>query len=78
MAVVVGELKEGETEPNTSINALKPICYDSFTSDRLAIFEYYNSLKLIKSIQLNIQEFLQSVVNYASDFLESKDMGEKI
>lgn len=77
LAFVVGEIKEGETEPSTRINALKPICYESFKSDRLAIFEYHNSLRLIKSVQLNIQEFLQSVVDYASDFLESKDMGEE-
>lgn len=77
LAFVVGELKEGETEPSTSINALKPICYKSFKSDRMAIFEYHNSLKLIKSVQLNIQEFLQSVVNSATDFLESKDMSEE-
>lgn len=77
MAFVVGQLKEGETEPNTSINALKPICYESFKSDRLAIFEYHNSLRLIKSVQLNFQEFLQSVVNYAEDFLESKDISEE-
>ncbi|WP_345978926.1 hypothetical protein [Sulfurimonas sp. HSL3-2] len=77
LAFVVGELKEGETEPSTSINILKPICYESFKADRLAIFEYHNSLRLIKSVQLNIQEFLQSVVNYASDFLDSKDMNEE-
>lgn len=77
LAFVVGELKEDETEPSTRIKALKPICYDSFKSDRLAIFEYHNSLKLIKSVQLNIQEFLQSVVHYAADFLESKDMSEE-
>ena len=78
LAFVVGELKEGETEPSASINALKPICYESFKSDRLAIFEYHNSLRLIKSVQLNIQEFLQSVVSYATGFLESKDMNEEI
>lgn len=77
LAFVVGELKEGQTEPSTSINAIKPICYESLKSDRLAIFEYHNSLKLIKSVQLNIQEFLQSVVHYAADFMESKDMGEE-
>ncbi|HCT2507489.1 TPA: hypothetical protein OTR37_002833 [Aeromonas dhakensis] len=77
LAFVVGELKEGESEPSTSIHALKPICYDSLESDRRVIFEYHNSLRLIKSVQLNIQEFLQSIVNYAADFLESKDMKEE-
>jgi len=77
LAFVVGELKEGEAEPSTSINALKPICYEALKSDRRAIFEYHNSLKLIKSVQLNIQEFLQSVVHYAADFLASKNMGEE-
>lgn len=77
LAFVVSEIKEEEHEPRTGINAIKPICYDAFISDRIAIFEYHNSLKLIQSVQLNIQEFLQSVVNYAKDFLESKDMNEE-
>ncbi|CAH7025085.1 conserved hypothetical protein [Vibrio chagasii] len=77
LAFVVGELAEGEVEPTTKIHALKPICYEQFESDRNAIAEYHNSLKLIKSVQLNIQEFLQSIVSYAADFLESKDMNEE-
>lgn len=77
LAFVVGELKDGETEAETSINALETICYESFKSDRTAIFEYHNSLRLIKSVQLNIQEFLKSIVNYATDFLESNDMNEE-
>jgi|GEM_PF-1771059 len=77
LAFIIGEKKEGKAEPITSINAIKPMCYDAFTSDRTAILEYHNSLKLIRSVQLNIQEFLQSVVDYAADFLESKDMNEE-
>lgn len=77
LAFIVGEKKDGEAESKTSINAIKPICYDAFTSDRMAVFEYHNSLNLIKSVHLNIQEFLQSVVDYAADFLESKDMNEE-
>lgn len=77
LAFVVGEIKEGEAEPRTSIHAIKPICYDSFISDRMAVFEYHSSLKLIQSVQINVQEFLHSIVNYASDFLESKDMNEE-
>ncbi|PTP01503.1 hypothetical protein CWO17_15520 [Vibrio sp. 10N.286.45.A3] len=77
LAFVVGELKEGDIEPTTKIHALKPICYEQFELDRAAISEYHNSLKLIKSVQLNIQEFLQSIVSYTADFLESKDMSEE-
>ncbi|MGL4482632.1 MAG: hypothetical protein ACRCTW_08965 [Lactococcus garvieae] len=77
LAFVVGELAEGKVEPTTKIRALKPISYSQFELDRTAIAEYHNSLKLIKSVQLNIQEFLQSIANYTTDFLESKNMNEE-
>jgi hypothetical protein len=74
LAFVVGELKEGETEPTTNISAIEAICHDSLERDKHVISEYHNSQKLIDCVQLNIQEFLQVVVDYTADFLETKDM----
>lgn len=71
-------------EPGTriaTINAVEPLCddaYSQYVADKQAVAEYSRSETLIHSVQLNIQEFLQSVVNYAADFLETRAMEEEL
>lgn len=77
LAFVVGEIKSGESEATTKINAIEPICHDALKADRLLIFEYHSSLQMVKCVQLNIQEFLQSVVDNAADFLKTENMDEE-
>lgn len=76
LAFVVGELKEGEIEPTTKINAIEPICHKTLAKDRKIISEYHSSLQLVKSVQLNMQQFLEAVVHYSADFLETEDMSD--
>lgn len=76
LAFITRERSDEKSEPITTINAIKPICFDTFTSDRQAVQDYHRSLRLIKSVQLNVQEFLQSIVNHSSDFLDSREMNE--
>jgi hypothetical protein len=76
LTFVFGQQNDLEQEPTTVIRAFKPICFETFSSDRAAIQEYHRSLRLIKSVQLNIQEFLQSIVNHGADFLESRNMND--
>ncbi|WP_133512669.1 hypothetical protein [Candidatus Thiosymbion oneisti] len=77
LAFVVGELEEGKAEPTQKINAIEVICHDTLEQDRRAISEYHNSLQLVNSVQLNIQQFLEAVVHYAANFLETRDMNEE-
>jgi hypothetical protein len=77
LAFVFGEVEEGQTQPTTKINALEVICRDSLARDIKAISEYHDSLKLVQSVQLNIQQFLEAVVHYAAEFLETEEMNEE-
>ncbi|EIJ36999.1 hypothetical protein [Thiothrix nivea] len=77
LAFIFGEQESEDSEPVTKINAIESICYESFKNDYSLISEYHSSLQLVKSVQLNIQEFLESIVHYASEFLNREDMNEE-
>lgn len=81
IAYIVDEPAGGSEAPTTTIHALELMsleCHEAYKNDKRLIFEYFNSLGLVQSVQLNIQQFLEAVVHYAADFLETRDMnGEK-
>lgn len=77
LAFVVGEIQKDSTAPTTQINAIEPICLETFKADKKAISEYHRSLQLVKSVQLNIQQFLEAIVHYAAEFHDDGDMNEE-
>lgn len=76
LSFVSSEAKE-DGEPITNINALEVICYETLQADIKLISDYHSSLKLVQSVQLNLQNFLEAIVHYSADFLETKTMDEE-
>jgi hypothetical protein len=76
LSFVFGEFNEGETDPTTTIRTLEPICLKSLKEDKKVIADYHNSLQLVNCVQLNIQQFLEALVNYTADFLDTHNMPE--
>lgn len=62
--------------PITQIHAIEPMTIAEFREDKRLINEYHQSQQLIKSVELNTQEFIQAIVKYAVDFLETSEMEE--
>ncbi|MER0041585.1 hypothetical protein [Pseudomonas sp. MGal98] len=77
LAFVFGEIRDDNSEQRTVIKILETTCRESVESDKRLVSDYYNSLKLIRSVQANIQNFLEAVVHYADDFLKTQSMDEE-
>lgn len=63
-----------------TINAIEGMDADElsqYRKDKRSIAEYYESVRLTQSVRLNLQEFLEIVVHYGGEFLETRQMGEQ-
>jgi len=77
LSFVSSEINEEDGQPMTKINAIELICHETLQADIKLISEYHSSLKLVQSVQLNLQQFLEAIVHYAADFLETESMTEE-
>lgn len=76
---VVNEQENNSAEPILKIKAIEMMDknnFQEFKNDKSAISEYFSSLVIIQSVQLNIQQFCEALVDYANEFLQTRDMDE--
>lgn len=79
IAHVTEEQETNHAKPILTIKAIEimdEVSYKRYKDDKSAISEYFSSLNLIQSIQFNIQDFCEAIVNYANDFLKTRDIDE--
>ncbi|ENM5827860.1 hypothetical protein RBG15_003419 [Vibrio metoecus] len=69
---------DGKLERNTKIQALELACKTSVLSNNQLISEYSQSLKLIKSVQLNVDEFFGSIAAYVRQYIDEKHMTDEL
>jgi|SRR5664280_704071 len=65
---------QGDQEPKTHIRGLERIDIDLFGADNRAVSNYRDSMNLVQSVWLNVQDFTKSVVLYSSQFLQTKSL----
>lgn len=69
-----------DDESVLTISAVEGIDEDALShhrKDTQTISEYFQSLRLTRSVRLNLQEFLEAIVHYGKEFLETRQMSEK-
>ncbi|MFA7348877.1 MAG: hypothetical protein WCZ86_14060 [Desulfurivibrionaceae bacterium] len=63
-----------------TINAVEDMDADAlshYRRDKRSIAAYFESIRLTQSVRLNLQEFLEAIVHYGGEFLETRQMGEQ-
>src|SRR5664280_2239301 len=68
---------QGDQEPKTHIRGLERIDIDLFGADNRAVSNYRDSMNLVQSVWLNVQDFTKSVVLYSSQFLQTKSLNHR-
>ncbi|OOE69637.1 hypothetical protein BZG20_01540 [Salinivibrio sp. IB868] len=68
----------GKLERSTKIKALELACKDSVLSNNQLISEFSQSLKLIKSVQMNLDELFSSIAGYVRQYIDQKHMTDEL
>ncbi|RUP27716.1 MAG: hypothetical protein EKK45_13660 [Curvibacter sp.] len=76
LSFVSHERVDGEARGKTNLSAIELIDINVLKKENELILDYYGSLRLIKAVQLNVGDLIQSIVHYAAQFLETKHINE--
>ncbi|WP_318435015.1 hypothetical protein [Photobacterium leiognathi] len=68
----------GKLERSTKIQGLELACKERVLSNNQLISEYSQSLKLIKSVQMNLDEFFGSIAAYLRQYIDEKHITDEL
>tara|TARA_R110001583_G_scaffold15059_2_gene62430 strand:+ start:413 stop:1318 length:906 start_codon:yes stop_codon:yes gene_type:complete len=72
------EEKNEKLERNTKIQGLEPACKTTASNNNECISEYSQSFKLIKSVQMNVDEFFGSITRYVRQYIDEQHMTDEL